>query len=228
MGLREEKQRRQRADLIENAIALIRERGSLPPIRDLAHRCAVSEATIFNYFGHREAMLAEWAHRDLSDHALAVAEAGVGSSRRAARQVNQRLATQLEAAPALWLRVWSSATASDPSLGRPGGARPGTEAPGTTRLAEIARARGEIRSDQSADEQGRAWAAAWLGALSREARLAQRGGPGSNHERAGFEPGAWKRIQAAVELLVDGLHKRHERVRVRSGAVATPSVQAGP
>jgi AcrR family transcriptional regulator len=224
MGHRIDKQRRQRLDLIENAIALIREHGDLPPVRELARRCAVSEATIFNYFGHREALLGEWAHRNLSDHAGEVTAAGPGSLRRAVRQIDRRLAQQAEREPELWLRIWSCAPASDPSLGRPGGAAPGTETPGTRQLAVFARERGEVRADQPPEDQARALASAWLGALSREARLASAFGARPAGSASGLDADAWKRIESAVELVVDGLRKRHERVRLRS--TAGPSAPA--
>jgi AcrR family transcriptional regulator len=216
MGLRADKQRHQRIELIENAIALMREHGELPPMRELARRCRVSEATIFNYFGQREALLGEWAHRDLSQHAAAVTASGPGSLRRAVRQIDRRLAQQAAREPLLWLRIWSSAPASDPSLGRPGGAEPGTEAAGTRELAIFARARGEVRADQPPEDQARALASAWLGALSREARLAAVYGAGRDGSDAGLDADAWKRVESAVELVVDGLRKRHERVRMRS------------
>jgi len=225
MGHRAEKQRRRRQNMIENAIALMRAHGALPPIRELARSCGVSEATFFNYFGNREALLGEWAHRDLSDHAAAVVDADPGSLRRAVRQVDRRLARQAAAEPAIWLRVWSVAPASDPSLGRPGGAEPGHEAVGTAELARFGQSRGEVRADQPAEHQGRVLASAWLGALSREARFA------TAHARAGdaappvLDHEAWRRVESAVELVVDGLRKRHERLRLRSGAADAGAVQ---
>jgi len=223
MGHRAEKQRRRRQTLIENAIALIRTHGELPPVRELARGCGVSEATFFNYFGTREALLGEWAHRDLSEHAAAVADGEPGSLRRAVRQVDRRLARQAAAEPEVWLRIWSAAPASDPSLGRPGGVEPGSEAAGTTRLAGLGQSCGEVRADQAAEEQGRVLASAWLGALSREARLAK-----ASAVARGFDDEAWKRVESAVELVVDGLRKRHERLRLRSGTVGTDAIAPPP
>ena len=192
-------------------------------MRELARRCAVSEATIFNYFGHREALLGEWAHRDLSRHAVEVTEDGPGSLRRAVRQIDRRLARQVASEPELWLRIWVAAPASDPSLGRPGGAEPGAEAPGMRALAVFARERGEVRADQPPEDQARALTSAWLGALSREARLATIVAAREGVAATGLDADAWKRVESAVELVVDGLRKRHERVRLRSTTGVSPS-----
>lgn len=225
MGHRAEKQRRRRQSLIENAIALMRDRGELPPVRELAGACGVSEATFFNYFGNREALLGEWAHRDLSQHAAAVVEADPGSLRRAVRQVDRRLAHQAAAEPAIWLRVWSVAPASDPSLGRPGGAEPGNEAVGTAELARFGQSRGEVRADQPAEQQGRVLASAWLGALSREARWATAHARTADPAAPRLDDEAWKRVESAVELVVDGLRKRHERLRLRSGSAGAGGLE---
>ncbi len=212
MGLRADKQRAQRVALLENAFAYMCEHdGALPTIAELARSCRVSDATVFNYVGHRDALRSEWAHRNLCERCEAVAEAGGGSLRRAVRHVTRDLRDQLEARPAVWLGVWAAATPVDPGIGRPGGPAPGEEDAGLVALMRAARDRGEVRADVPLEVQARALVAAWLGALSREARLA---------EGAPLGDEAWRRVAAAIELVLDGLRKRNERVRVGAARAA--------
>jgi len=64
MSLREEKQRRQRDLIIKNAIAVFRElEFEAVRVRDIAAASVVSDATFFNYFSSKEAVLREWAER---------------------------------------------------------------------------------------------------------------------------------------------------------------------
>lgn len=219
MGLREEKQRRQRQEILENAFAYMCEHGgALPTVAELARACSISEATVFNYVGQRDAIAAEWAHRSLSTACLEAAEDG-GSLRRALRRVQRRLAAEAAERPGLWLHVWSRATSADPALGRPGGATSEESCPGLVRLIALAASRGETRSDVDAVIQAGALAGVWLAALAQEARRAQ--GLGA----AGLDEGAWRRVAAAVELVLDGLRKRNERVRVAPARTDRPSAQ---
>jgi AcrR family transcriptional regulator len=60
MGLREQKKERMRQRLYETAMALFRERGfEQTRIRDIVEQVEVSEATFFNYFPTKEAVLHE-------------------------------------------------------------------------------------------------------------------------------------------------------------------------
>ena len=62
MGLRTEKRHRIRSTIIENAIALFREQGfDRARVREIAARCDLSEATFFNYFPTKDAVLSAWA-----------------------------------------------------------------------------------------------------------------------------------------------------------------------
>jgi AcrR family transcriptional regulator len=62
MGLRETKKQRQRQQLIECAIALFRERGyDQTRVQDIIERAEVSEATFFNYFATKDAVLEAFA-----------------------------------------------------------------------------------------------------------------------------------------------------------------------
>ena len=222
MGLREDKQRQQRSEILENAFAYMREHaGELPTVAELARSCGVSDATVFNYVGQRDALLSEWAHRSLSDCCTAVADAGEGSLRRALRRASLQLRDQLAERPQVWLRVFAGAATVDPSIGRPGGARPGEEDPGLVRLVRVAQQRGEVRGDVAAEVQARALASAWLGALAREARLARLS---ETSDTAVLDAEAWQRVAATIELVLDGLRKRNERVRVAPAA----GLHAGP
>lgn len=220
MGLRADKQRAQRRDLLENAFAYMCEHaGRLPTMSELAATCRVSDATVFNYVGQRDALRAEWAHRNLAERCAAVAEEAGGSLRRVIRRTTRDLRAQLEAQPAVWLGIWSAATPVDPAIGRPGGPALEEEDAALVQLLRVAQDRGEVRSDVPADVQASALAAAWLGALAREAR------------RAGDAPpdeAAWRRIGSSVELVLDGLRKRNERVRVGTRAAADQPVTRLP
>jgi AcrR family transcriptional regulator len=62
MGLREEKKRRQRGEILIAGIELFRERGyDETRVQDIVERVGVSEATFFNYFASKEALLEEYA-----------------------------------------------------------------------------------------------------------------------------------------------------------------------
>ncbi len=62
MGLRETKRRRQHRQLMECAIALFRKRGyDQTRVQDIIERAEVSEATFFNYFPTKDAVLEAFA-----------------------------------------------------------------------------------------------------------------------------------------------------------------------
>lgn len=224
MGLRADKQRAQRIAILENAFAYMCEHeGALPTMAELARRCEISEATVFNYVGQRDAIAAEWAHRNLSDLCADLAEEG-GSLRRALRLVQRALAAQAAERPEVWLHVWGRATSADPSLGRPGGAAgpdcAGAPCPGLARLVTQARDRGEIRGDIELATQTGALAGVWLAALAHESQRAR------STNATGLDDRAWQRVAGAVELVLDGLRKRNERVRV-APASAPSAVRGG-
>jgi len=225
MGLRADKQRSQRHVILENAFAYMCEHeGQLPTVTELARTCSVSDATVFNYVGQRDAIHSEWAHRNLSELCHEVAAEGGGSLRRALRRVQRALENQAGERPAVWLRIWSQASGADPSVGRPGGALPGAADPGLTALVRLGQTRGEIRGDVEAETQAAALVGAWLAALACEARRARQDGGAS------FDDAAWKRVAASVELVLDGMRKRNERVRMTARGAprpVTPSAQ-GP
>lgn len=62
MGVREEKKRRQRSDILRAGVDLFRERGyDATRVQDIVERVGVSEATFFNYFPSKDALLEEYA-----------------------------------------------------------------------------------------------------------------------------------------------------------------------
>ena len=62
MGLREEKKRRQRREIVDVALGLFRERGyDQTRVSDIARGAVISEATFFNYFSSKEFVLDELA-----------------------------------------------------------------------------------------------------------------------------------------------------------------------
>ncbi len=62
MGLREEKKDQQRRDILRAAIELFRERGyDETRIQDIIERVRISEATFFNYFPTKDALLEAYA-----------------------------------------------------------------------------------------------------------------------------------------------------------------------
>src|SRR5438445_10236762 len=62
MGLREDKKRRQRQEIVQTALELFRERGyDQTRVRDIAERAGISDATFFNYFASKELVLDELA-----------------------------------------------------------------------------------------------------------------------------------------------------------------------
>ena len=69
MGLRETKKQKMRASIIENAIGLFREQGfEATTVRGISLACEMSEATFFNYFSTKDAVLSAWAHGLVERH----------------------------------------------------------------------------------------------------------------------------------------------------------------
>jgi AcrR family transcriptional regulator len=62
VGLREEKKRRQRREIVEAALALFRRRGyDQTRVSDIVERTGISDATFFNYFPSKDLVLDELA-----------------------------------------------------------------------------------------------------------------------------------------------------------------------
>jgi len=206
VGLREEKRQRQRAAIIENAVALFRESGfERTTVREVAERCRVSEATFFNYFPAKDAVLGAWAC-DALERAFADVAASAGSSLRpVVRGLARRLAAHVEEdrvfAAAAWGRVRLA------SLPVPAAA-----------LAPIERAQaeGELRRDVAAAELARLLVACAAATIARW--LEEHAGDAAPAPDEPLE----QRLRPALDLVLDGARRRHERVRPAARAAARP------
>jgi AcrR family transcriptional regulator len=77
MGLRDEKKRQTRTAILEGALARFRQEGfAATRVRDIAAEAQISEATFFNYFPSKQAILEE-AAEELLQRSMARLEAGV-------------------------------------------------------------------------------------------------------------------------------------------------------
>jgi AcrR family transcriptional regulator len=204
MGLRAEKQRRQRVSIIENSIALFRERGiESVRIADIVSACEISDATFFNYFESRDALLCEWARSALeSAFARAVDEGGGRSLRREVRGLVARLASSVQADLELSSQAWRrvSVTRLTPrhnvGRGRPSPRDPAME------LIEKAVERGELRRDLAPDRL----------ALLLRATLAASLADWLASESGNSRPPLERRLGSAADLMLDAFRRRHERV----------------
>jgi AcrR family transcriptional regulator len=203
-GLRAEKQRRQRRAIIANTIALLRDPGADRPVRvrDIAARTGISEATFFNYFESKDAVLREWAE-DVVEEALGRAADRLGEGaqlRRAVRALVDDLAGRIVAEGDLMRRglelVRLVPCSAEPARGRD------PRSDGALRLIEAGTSRGELRSDVAAGELAGTLRIAILGALLRGARADASAAAGMAH-----------RARHAADVVLDGMRKRNERVR---------------
>ena len=197
MGLREAKKERTRGEIIENAIALFREQGfEATTVREIVGRCELSEATFFNYFGSKEVLLGEWAHAV----ALGLFEAAGGEGQRglrpALRSVCALLARAIEEDREFAGRAWSRARipVSAPTI--------------LLEWLELAQHAGAVRRDLSPRQTGEILYASICGTIA--SWLARDAPPGS----LGAE------LRRTVDVLVDGLRRRNERVRPNASAPA--------
>ena len=199
MGLRETKKQKMRASIIEAAIGLFRAQGfEATTVRGISVACEVSEATFFNYFSTKDAVLSAWAHGLLERHFAL--ETGLAESRLrpAVRRLCDSLATTLEGDREFAARVWARAKLP---LGPPGG---------VVRIFEAGQAAGELRRDLGARQLGGIFYAAVCGTLADWlAREEPRGSLASD-------------LRGATDLVLDGCRRRNERVKATFGT--TPAV----
>jgi AcrR family transcriptional regulator len=74
MGLREEKKAEQRRAILDAAVALFRRRGyGRTRVQDIIARLRISEATFFNYFPTKDALLDAFAEEQLDETAVNLA-----------------------------------------------------------------------------------------------------------------------------------------------------------
>lgn len=213
MGLRDEKQRRQRQTIIKNAIALFRAGGfEGVRVREIARACHLSDATFFNYFKNKEAVLREWAAAELDaslEPGKSAAEAG--SLRRAVRAWAAEWARRVEADRPMMAEAWSRVRLGDLVL-------PVTEARG--RAPRPSKAAELIRTAQRAELVRGDFEPEILAGLIRTALA----GAVAQWLAA---PGASGRLEPllvrATDLVLDGARKRNERVS--PGSVRNPRSQ---
>ena len=192
MGLRENKRQRVHAAIIENAIALFRESGfEATPVREIARRSDISEATFFNYFAAKEAVLQAWAEASLESAFEAASVKPATGLRRTIRTFADHLAGEVEADRKLCGAVW-------PRL-RVGAITPPAAA---VRLLREGQAQEEVRRDLAPEELAQILtavaASAIAGWLSREPT-----------GEAGLRPA----LRRALDLVLDGSRRRNARVR---------------
>ena len=198
MGLRESKKRKVRASIIENSIALFRQQGfEATTVRAISGACELSEATFFNYFPTKDAVLSAWAHDMVEGHFRDGLGPGDRRLRPFLRTLCDALAAAVEADREFAARAWVRARlpASCPESG--------------VRMVETAQERGELRRDLSAPQLGGIIYVAIFGALA--AWLSR------NEPRGPLAP----ELRRAADLVLDGSRRRNERVRL-SGRAAPP------
>jgi len=80
MGLREEKKAGQRRAILDTSLALFRKRGyEQTRVQDIIERLRISEATFFNYFPTKDALLHEFALNQM-DFSIAAVRTALGRS----------------------------------------------------------------------------------------------------------------------------------------------------
>ena len=222
MGHRAEKQRRQREGIKANTVALVRQQGADGfRIRDVVARSGISGATFFNYFEGKDAVLREWLDDQI--------EAGFERARirhaegAALRRVLRTLVREVAEAAVDESRVVEAAAhavrfvsigeenASVALRGRSGGASAAVQ------LLEESRLRGEVRADLDSAQVASLLRAALLTALV-------------GAFRAPLAPSTDQLVpalRASLDLMVDGLRKRNERVRAQGSVRRAVSGPAG-
>ena len=194
MGLREAKKQKIRREIIENAIALFREAGyEATRVKAIAARAEVSEATFFNYFPTKDAVLCAWAHAAVDrafESASGLADRGV---RPQVRSLCNELASQVEADRDFAAQAWLRARLAVPT---PSSA---------THLFELAQQQGRLRRDVSARQLGEILYGSICGTI------------GSWLGRAGPQGSLGAELRRAADLVLDGARSRNERVRAGAG-----------
>jgi len=201
VGLREEKKARLRADLLETALAMFRERGfDETSIAAIAKSARISPATFFNYFPSKDALLDVHAH-DLVADALELEGSDESASLRATFRESVRVLAERVERDADFLRV---------VFGRARLARLDARSGASAEAALLVRAqqRGEVRSDLRAAQI----AAILVAAIEQSIAEWLRG----DADAGELAP----RLLAVADLVLDGARKKNERVRAPRGAAA--------
>jgi len=243
VGLREEKRLRQRAAIIANAISLFRARSfEATTVREVARHCQISEATFFNYFPTKDAVLGHWACDQLT-RAFAESAADGGSLRPVVRAMARRLAAEVEADREFAAHAFARVRLGQLPL--PAAAVP---------VVERAQAVGELRRDVPPTDLARllvgtaaatmtGWLAEQIPVFRGDGRAGDARGarsslagrppvppPGSPREPSSAgspsqEPASLEaRLRLSLDLILDGARRRHERVRPGDAA----AIRAAP
>ncbi len=194
-GLRQEKKRRTRSEILANAIAIFREKGvRRTQLAEIARASRVSPATLFNYFPTKSCLAEAWVRGEVQEALIGMArELGDHGLRPALRTVCRVLANSAEGERVSRLEAWSEVGRAHP-----------LPDPGRRALAEILRReqkRERVRKDLSAE----LLAEALTEAIESGLIAALREDVDAN-ERAGC-------LRSRVDLILDGARKKNERVR---------------
>lgn len=197
MQLRERKKARQRAAILAVAVELSEGQGfAAIRVRDLIERLEISEATFFNYFANKARLLDAWLEAQFAN-----AFAGVSGNPRALRSVlrerARELGAQAVAATGIGATAWDEGRVAAAALAA-------VERCDLVEALSAARADGDLRGDVPPREL----AELVLCAVA-SAAVAVRGAPA----RA-----AGSQVVRALDVVLDGARKRHERVRLRAGS----------
>ena len=164
-GRRERKKRETRDRLLSAALELFVERGyAETSMDDVAAKCDVARATVFNYFTHKEDLLTAWieTRRTLARQVLADSSAETATTKRLRNALMALCESHEHEAPAsralvrCWLRC-----------GGPLLERASDTAIILRAVVEAGRKRGDVRRDLDADVAARALLDLYLGALYR-------------------------------------------------------------
>lgn len=199
-GLREAKKLRARARLVEVAMDQFRSEGyEATRVYDITRAADLSEATFFNYFPSKDAVLGAWlgeVMREAFDRR--VGDAATGSIRRPVREAVHEIAQRLEGERDLLLQVWQRLR---PSVGESRGANGES---GAERLLAAAQSHGHLRRDVAPRQLAEilhgilfASVTGWFAELA----------AGESPQEA-----LSTRMLQAVNLLLDGSRRRNERV----------------
>ena len=195
-GLRQDKKQRTRAEILANAVAIFLDRGIRGTrLADVARASRVSPATLFNYFPTKAALAEAWVRGEVEAALARMArEIGDHGLRAALRRLCRGLAGWDEAEREARQQAWAEA----------GRARTRSR-PEDSPLVGILRReqeRDRVRSDLSAGLLAEMLTDAIESGLIAGLRV-----DAEPSERA-------RRLQARVDLVLDGIRKRNERVRL--------------
>jgi len=201
--LRERKKARQRAAILAAAVELSEERGFAAfRVRDLIEPLEISEATFFNYYPNKARLLDAWLETQFAN-----TFAGVSSNPRALRAVLRErardLGMQAAAATGLGAAAWDEGRVAAAALAA-------VEQCDLVAALAAVRADGDLRADVPPSELAELVMCA-VASAAVSVRGAAAGAAGS-------------RVVRALDVVLDGARKRHERVRLRgrSGTASSP------